>query len=580
MANDKNNTQTSETVYNSISEAIETLANKLGANFKKDSDTKNACFRKYSSNKGYLAITRPDQKTSDEYSGLSFVVFPLDKKKDGNFTCVVTICIGLEDIGDDLELASLPYFRRVYTKLAHPEKKEYGDKKFFIKSSFTDGVTPNTQLFEYIKNLNIDAGKLKTIEKYNSSITAARVIDFSESEADDFKNKVNKSEYDFTGDLKILAAWLAQYAEIRGWDFRKGNVYERQRNLINAIAQKSTLTEGEVLKDVMNVLTHSKYIVLQGAPGTGKTRMANNIAKEKIGGKPFVEKVFFTQFHAETTYNEFVGGIRPVLKNNENNNNNTAPSTIKYEYKEGILTEAIKAAQNDSHNKYPLIIDEINRANLKNVLGPVFYLFERPLSSNKKSSEDSSEDDRLGKVKIETEKDGTLELSVMPPNLYVVATMNTSDRSIASVDYALRRRFAWYVLYSYDLSVSDKSDKSDKSDNTSSTSDSENDNNNLFVAKNFGPKDNQKTFYTKLFSMISELFTKYASDEELSLQPGHSYFITKTDKTDKADKEMKMRLKYEIMPLMKEYFAAGLMERAKDEFANIYYEATGEFMYK
>ena len=88
--------------------------------------------------------------------------------------------------------------------------------------------------------------------------------------------------------------------------------------------------------------------------------------------------------------------------------------------------------------------------------------------------------------------------------------------------------------------------------------------------------DKGKFFHNDLFNTISDLFDKYANDDELNLQPGQSYFIT--DKSN-AEELMKERLIYEIMPLMKEYFAEGYMLKAKDEFSNFFYNETKIQMY-
>jgi 5-methylcytosine-specific restriction protein B len=120
--------------------------------------------------------------------------------------------------------------------------------------------------------------------------------------------------------------------------------------------------------------------------------------------------------------------------------------------------------------------------------------------------------------------------------------MNTADRSLAVVDFALRRRFSWYTLYPQAIKDIDE----------------------------------DKIFHKDLFNTISDLFDKYANDDELNLQPGQSYFIT--DKSH-AEELIKERLIYEIMPLMKEYFAEGYMLKAKDEFCNFFYNETKIQMY-
>ena len=165
-----------------------------------------------------------------------------------------------------------------------------------------------------------------------------------------------------------------------------------------------------------------------------------------------------------------------------------------------------------------LIIDEINRANLSNVLGPVFYLFEKNASNHSF-----------------TFKIGNEDVMEMPDNLYVIATMNTADRSLAVVDFALRRRFTWLTLRPHTLKAN---------------------------------------FQTEYFEDFDNIFQKYATDDELNLQPGQSYFIAK----DEA--EMKQRLEYELLPLIKEYLNEGYLIKAKDEFCNYFYNKLGVLMYE
>jgi 5-methylcytosine-specific restriction endonuclease McrBC GTP-binding regulatory subunit McrB len=257
---------------------------------------------------------------------------------------------------------------------------------------------------------------------------------------------------------------------------------------------------GEVKKLLFE--TERKYIVLQGAPGTGKTFTANKIAKDSF----LPENVFFDQFHAETTYSDFVYGIEPDLDN---------PGAFKK--KEGVLYKAILKAL-ETEDKVLLIIDEINRANLANVLGPVFYLFE------------SSVGDRVSQIKI-----GETPLKHLPSNLYVIATMNTADRSLAVVDFALRRRFAWYTLRPKVLSDTE-------------------------LRKG-------EVFDLDLYNSIAGIFERYATDEELNLQPGQSYFVT-----DGSTEMTRSRIIYELMPLIKEYLREGYLTKAKESFSNLFYE--------
>ncbi len=234
--------------------------------------------------------------------------------------------------------------------------------------------------------------------------------------------------------------------------------------------------------------------MLQGAPGVGKTRTAKHIANQ-MGGR-----TFFIQFHAETSYSDFIYGIMPDVKNSE----------LRYIETTGKFTQALKHAIEYPDVKTIFIIDEINRANLSNVLGPVFYLFEY----------------RMDESDTEIEITPELTLKKLPENLYVIATMNTADRSLAVVDFALRRRFAWYRLK---------------------------------------PKPiNSSQFFKEDFARIQEIFEWYASGSEMSLQPGQGYFLAS------SPDEMTNRIRYEIFPLIKEYLQEGFLKSAKEEFNNYF----------
>jgi 5-methylcytosine-specific restriction endonuclease McrBC GTP-binding regulatory subunit McrB len=289
------------------------------------------------------------------------------------------------------------------------------------------------------------------------------------------------------------------YAKMQGWATNNTQRGEIEKTL-DTIPTPKLPDEREEIQQLLNT---RKYVVLQGAPGTGKTWNALEIAKK-------YDKTYFEQFHAETTYSDFVYGLEP--------NCDTKAGETQFQPKRGVLYLAVKYALDNPTKKVLLIIDEINRANLSNVLGPVFFLFEYQANN------------RTVSLKL-----GDLEhVDSLPDNLHVIATMNTADRSLAVVDFALRRRFAWYTLRPHILD----SDLFDKD----------------------------------TFNRIADIFYQYASDEELNLQPGQSYF---TDKTN-----MKDRMIYELMPLIKEYLAEGYLLNAKDEFCTLFLEETDKMMYE
>ena len=430
----------------------------------------------------YFGFIRDEEEYSGGYHDYSLVFFPqIDNK-----ACVVAFGVGSLGFANDYDIASLPWVRRQFSKLRQESCKAY------FKNDFSDIENPSYDLKNEIKE-NYPQLK-KVIEAYQKVLPASQILDYS----DDTKEEEN---------LQIIKQWIATYALIRNWH-KKSDGSEIKKYTDTITKNLPTNTREFLNNDKINyILRQNRFVVLQGAPGTGKTYSALEVAK-----KSYI--VHFEQFHAETAFSDFVYGIRPVLNVDK----------LLYEPNEGILYRAIKSAHDNPDKDVLLIIDEINRANLSNVLGPVFYLFEKNQSNHNY------------KIKI-----GDIELEVLPKNLFVIATMNTADRSLAVVDFALRRRFTWLTLRPHVL------------------------------------KDEElegKKFQKKVFEDFDAIFQKYATDEELNLQPGQSYFIA----TDEG--EMKTRLEYEIMPLMKEYINEGYLLKAKDEFSNYFYNKLGVLMYE
>ena len=142
----------------------------------------------------------------------------------------------------------------------------------------------------------------------------------------------------------------------------------------------------------------------------------------------------------------------------------------------------------------------------------------------------------MDKSDIELDITPDLKITELPKNFYVIATMNTADRSLAVVDFALRRRFAWYNLSPQ-----------------------------IIETENFCKED---------YNKIDEIFNWYANSNELALQPGQGYFIAS------SDLEMKNRIKYEIYPLIKEYLQEGLLRNAKEEFNNYFYNRINQSLFE
>ncbi|WP_164123043.1 McrB family protein [Sphingobacterium sp. xlx-130] len=421
-------------------------------------------------NGAYFGFVEPEESTSGQYHDFSLVIFP--DKEDKSYL----ICLGIGSLGfkNDYELATYPGVRRLFKSLV----SENG----YCKSDFTDIETSLPKSFTGKPELS----HLKsTIIRYTKFLPVCEIV-----------NKPTSEE-----GKKVIAAFTAAYARLRNWPNNK----EHRKAVEIALSAFEKKNVSNQFDEVIELMTDRKFVILQGPPGTGKTRLAKKLADG------IRAKVFFTQFHAETSYSDFIYGLRP----------NTASNTLLYQDAYGIFYNAIQHALN-TEDDVVLIIDEINRANLANVLGPVFYLFEHKM-------EDSD---------VEIEIAPGLKINKLPNNFYVIGTMNTADRSLAVVDFALRRRFAWYTVSPQP--IGGKSSKKETE------------------------IDDINSFYNEDYNAIDSIFNWYASSDELSLQPGQGYFIASNDE------EMTARIKYEIFPLIKEYLQEGLLRSAKEEF-NTYF---------
>ena len=431
----------------------------------------------------YFGCINEGEEPSGPYSDLSIVVFPSNEKNIESDRWIVALVIGSLGFKNDFDIATVPGTRRAFSRCLQGAENAMNS---FIKNDFLD-TNSRDGFRNYCEANCIPETLSNAVKSYEKVILAATIFD---------PNNEKKCQ-------EIIELYLALYATIRGWPSNK----DQRKMVKESMPVKSVAINEE--REIRELLESRKYIVLQGAPGTGKTRMAKKIIEDCPDSI-----VFFTQFHAETSYSDFVYGILP----------DTTDELLKYKAKKGVLVKAIETAQMERDKKVYLIIDEINRANLSNVLGPAFYLFEPTMS-----------DSKAGTIQICPE----LSLDKLPDNFYVIATMNTADRSLAVVDFALRRRFAWYTMIPHEIKT-----------------------------------DENYKFCTEEFNAIREIFEEYATDEELNLQPGQAYFVVKNgqgkDKDTIERAEMGERLKYEVMPLIKEYLVNGMLSRSKDDFVNYF----------
>jgi len=243
---------------------------------------------------------------------------------------------------------------------------------------------------------------------------------------------------------------------------------------------------------LVHLLRNKKNVILQGAPGTGKTFAAKRLAYS-IMGEENDNRVEMVQFHQNYSYEDFVMGYRPT--------------ETGFELKQGIFYRFCAKASNEPDKEFFLIIDEINRGNLSKVFGELLMLIENSYRGDKLTLAYSGQ-----------------PFSV-PKNLYIIGLMNTADRSLAMIDYALRRRFSFSEM---EPAFDQPGFRKYQLELDNETLDS-------------------------LIDTVSELNRKIESDKSLGkgFCIGHSYFCNQKECTDEW---MNQIVNHEILPMLREYW--------------------------
>ena len=287
-----------------------------------------------------------------------------------------------------------------------------------------------------------------------------------------------------------------------------------------------------VLDDAERVLENIPQIILQGPPGTGKTYAAKRLAANILGipheavdkeeaenngqfhDARFANNHFdncweLVQFHPSYGYEDFVRGIQAKAAGNN----------INYEVVPRVLDKLARHHRQGAHRKTVLVIDEINRANLAQVLGELIYALEY----------------RGSEVETPYEIDGSGTIAVPRRGFFVIGTMNTADRSIGRIDYAVRRRFA-FLQINPDRSVID--------------------------AQPSMIPDSDKRWAGQLFDAVKNLFAReglgplYLAPEfhPDEVQVGHTYFLG-------SHNVVRSKFVYQVYPLLREYYKDGMLLR-------------------
>jgi len=196
------------------------------------------------------------------------------------------------------------------------------------------------------------------------------------------------------------------------------------------------INQAKTLNDIIELILSNQQIILTGAPGTGKTYLARQVAARIIGLEKVdnlenaPERFNFVQFHPAYDYTDFVEGLKPVKHANSSGN------MIGFERRDGVFMKFCNDASKLGE-KIPcvFVIDEINRADLSRVFGELFFALEPDYRgvTFKTQYESLREAGECGRFSV-------------PKNVFIIGTMNDIDRSVESIDFALRRRFAWYEV--------------------------------------------------------------------------------------------------------------------------------------
>lgn len=255
----------------------------------------------------------------------------------------------------------------------------------------------------------------------------------------------------------------------------------------------------EKYETMVGLLKRKKNIIIQGAPGVGKSFAAKRLAYSIIGEKN-TSRVKLVQFHQSYSYEDFIVGFRPSEKEN-----------VQFEKKYGVFYEFCKKAIDDIENEYFFIIDEINRGNLSKIFGELLLLIEH----DKRGKEH--------KIQLLYSK----EDFYVPENFYIIGMMNTADRSLAMIDYALRRRFSFVEFEPAFESDGFKNLKNE-------------------IA-------NEK--YNRLIKEVENLNEEIAADASLGkgFRIGHSYFVP-NEIRDVDAQWLSDIVQFDIVPLLEEYW--------------------------
>ena len=261
---------------------------------------------------------------------------------------------------------------------------------------------------------------------------------------------------------------------------------------------KEVFIDKNKYEEIDKLLERKKNIIFQGSPGVGKTFLAERFAYYKMGERND-KRIKMVQFHESYSYEDFIIGYKPTEKN--------------FKLKKGVFIEFCEIASADADNDYFFIIDEINRGNISKIFGELLMLIE----SDKRNKE----------IILPYSDDKFDGIFSVPENLYIIGMMNTADRSIAVIDYALRRRFG---IIDIEPAFNKPQFKNDLEN-----------------------KNIDKDLINKIIEKFTKLNETIKNDKTLGkgYTIGHSYFCNRKNLNKEDYEDI---INYEIAPTLREYW--------------------------
>ena len=333
----------------------------------------------------------------------------------------------------------------------------------------------------FIKNVTDDDVAMKEVaQKLHNLVNQRNLDEVAKYFGDSFILKILNTYYP-TEYFPINSEKMINHAlKIFKVDYSALNVFDKNKKLYEIYINKKEKFNLDITPFEFSNLLSSTFNLKEGKDITEKNEVISQGEYQIV------------QFHPAYSYEDFVRGI--VAKTDENGN-------IAYNVENKVLAAFAKKAQDNPNGKYVLIIDEINRANLPSVLGELIYALEYR--------------GEAVTTMYELEEDRQI---ILPKNLYIIGTMNTADRSVGHIDYAIRRRFAFVDVQPNETII-----------------------------------ENQKA--KNIFKYLDLLFKEHLSPDfkKDDVMIGHCYFLVQDDN------QLRMKLDYEIKPILKEYLKDGIL---------------------